>query len=419
MQDIKLRLQRLKNALWGLFIGDSLAMPVHWYYNQDNIKKDFAGGVTAYETARHPHPESFMVGMGYHPDVEVATRLDRPFDILHEHVRFYNTSFHTLEIEQTERETEHGNSTPSLDNRYHYHHGLQAGENTLGAHLVRVLMRSVVAEYRYEQQAFIDAFINHLATPGSNRDPYTEIYIRRWFEQYTRGMPPHACAELQRSTWSIGSHGGIIRPLVVSLLARNPYQGVGLAFEHQNLTHRSENNATALSVLVPLLHDLALGHEGRETTIAYARRVCMPIVTGSELFSRYRQANGPGNIPSEEMWRLHTRLEDIPMDIPRLLDEIGEEALTRNRLATACYPEHGLPMMLYLAVRHDFDLEAALLANANSGGDSVHRGMLLGMLVGAASDEVPSSLKIGLLDHDALATEIEAFAELAVTSVAF
>ena len=419
MQDTEFRLQRIQNALWGLFIGDALAMPVHWYYNPDNIKKDFAGGITAYEAARHPHPESFMVGMGYHPDVQVANRLERPYDILHEHVRFYNTSFSNLEIDQIEREAEHGNPTPSLNERYHYHHGLQAGENTLGAQLVRVLMRSAVALGRYDQQTFIDTFIDHLATPGRNRDPYTEIYIRRWFEHYTRGMPPYACAEQQRSTWSIGSHGGIVRPLVLSLFAGNPYQGIGLAIEHQNLTHRSENNAAALSVLVPLLHELVLGKESRETTIAYARQVHMPIVTGKDLFARYRQGSGPGNIPPEEMWQLHTRLENVPMDIPRLLDEFGEETLTRSRLATACYPEHGLPMMLYLAVRHGFDLEAALLSNANAGGDNVHRGMVLGLLVGAASNDVPSSLKSGLLDFAVLAAEIESFAKLAVTSAAF
>ena len=94
MRDSKLRLKRIQNVLWGLFVGDALAMPVHWYYNPNNIKKDFNGGITTYEAARHPHPESFMVGMGYHPDVETARRIKRPFDILHEHVRFYSTSYH-------------------------------------------------------------------------------------------------------------------------------------------------------------------------------------------------------------------------------------------------------------------------------------------------------------------------------------
>jgi hypothetical protein len=81
-----------------------------------------------------------MVGMGYMPDVETAARPGRPYDILHEHARFYQTTCSTLEIRSTEREGEHGNAVPSLEDRYHYHHGLARGENTLGMQLVRVLL---------------------------------------------------------------------------------------------------------------------------------------------------------------------------------------------------------------------------------------------------------------------------------------
>ena len=72
---IRMKKRRLKNALWGLFIGDALAMPAHWYYNTGNIVKDFDGGIRSYADPPHPHPESFMVGMGYHPDVTAAQRL--------------------------------------------------------------------------------------------------------------------------------------------------------------------------------------------------------------------------------------------------------------------------------------------------------------------------------------------------------
>jgi ADP-ribosylglycohydrolase len=230
------RSRRLRNALWGLFIGDALAMPAHWYYNIENIPKAFGGEIRGYVDPPHPHEESFMVGMDYEPDVEKAKRLERLYDILHEHARFYRTSYSTLQIQNTAQEGEHGNAVPQLEDRYHYHHGLRAGENTLGAHLVRILMRTVIHHGRYDQNAFIEGFIEHLSSPGSNRDPYTEIYIRRWFENYSRGFPTHACAELQRNSWSIGSHGGIIRPLVISTLAESAYQGLGLAIEHQNLT---------------------------------------------------------------------------------------------------------------------------------------------------------------------------------------
>jgi len=61
------RKSRIEAALWGLFVGDALAMPAHWYYNRDNIRADFGGGITGYQDPPHPHPEAFMVGMGYFP----------------------------------------------------------------------------------------------------------------------------------------------------------------------------------------------------------------------------------------------------------------------------------------------------------------------------------------------------------------
>ncbi|MDH3591312.1 MAG: ADP-ribosylglycohydrolase family protein [Planctomycetota bacterium] len=390
------RTARVRNALWGMFAGDALAMPAHWYYDLGNLRAQFDGGLRGYVAAPHPHPEAFMVGMSYRPDVRTARRLGRPFDILHEHARFYATTFSDLAIERGEREVAHGNVVARLEDRYHYHHGLAAGENTLGAHLARVLLRT-------GPDAFLEGFVEHLTTPGRNRDPYTEIYIRRWFENYSCGVPAHACAELQRNVWSIGSHGGLVRPLIVSLLASNTYQALGTAIEHMNLTHRSENNVAALGVLVPLLRDLVDGRDTAEALDDHARRVRPPKVTGEELFARYRAAKGPGNIPPDEMWSLHTELKDEPLDLAALAEQPEEEVVLKQ-LATACYPEHGLPLLLYFARRYVGDPEAALLANANAGGDNVHRNMVLGLLVGA-----PSALRDGLADRDALEREIAAF----------
>ncbi len=390
-------------------------MPAHWYYRTENIVKDFNGGISGYVDPPHPHPESFMVGMGYHPDVATADRLGRAYDILHEHARFYNTSYRTLEIRSTEREDAHGNPVPRLDDRYHYHHGLKAGENTLAAHLVRLLMRSVVEHGRYEPGAFLGNMIGYMTTPGLNRDPYTEIYIRRWFENYARGMPPHACAELQRDVWSIGSHGGLMRPLVLSLLADSSYQALGLAIEHQNLTHRSENAASALGVLVPLLHSLLTGLDPARAIAASAAFIRVPRVTGDELFAAYRNHKGPGNIPPQEMWHYHTALSDGPFELDRLVRTQDDADVINHRFATACYPEHGLPLLLFLARNHQVDVEASLLANANAGGDNVHRGMVLGLVVGSANDKLPDHLKQGLTAFNELQDEIDAYADVALS----
>lgn len=413
------RARRIRNALWGLFIADALAMPAHWFYSLSNIKETFDGGIQDYAAAPHPHPESFMVGMEYDPDVESARRFGRPYDILHEHARFYKTSYSGLQILTDDQESEHGHSVPSLESRFHYHHGLQAGENTLGAHLVRVLMRSVIRGRRYDPDAFLDGFVDHLTVQGKNHDPYTEIYIRRWFENYSRGCSPSACAEQQRRAWSIGSHGGMIRPLVLSLLVESGYQGVGLAIEHQNLTHRSENAATGLAVLVPLLNDLVHGADARRAVVFHAGKIRAPRVTGEELFASYRDHHGPENIPEDEMWRFHTRLKDVPFDVERLVREQPSEKVVRNLFATACYPEHGLPLMLYLVMEHNFNLQAALLANTNAGGDNVHRGMILGLLLGAVCPGIPDHLAHGLIAHREIESEIDAFTEIALRGTAF
>ena len=409
---------RLQNSLWGLFIGDALAMPAHWYYRVENIRQIFDGGIRNYSAPPHPHLESFMVGMAYHPDVEAAKRLGRPFDILHDHARFYHTSYSALAIRSTEREKAHGNAVPGLADRYHYHYGLEAGENTLAAQLVRVLMRSVIRSGRYEPSTFIQDFIAHMTTPGKNRDPYCEIYIRRWFENYSTGLPPYYCAELQRNVWSIGSHGGVIRPLIISMLATSSYQGLGLAIEHQNLTHRSENVTSALGVLVPLLHDLLVGDDPNKTVSDYARHVYPPQVTGKQLFQSYRDHQGPGNIPRRTMWDFHTHLADEPYELDRLITEKSGSEVVNNLFATACYPEHGLPLLLYFLRSHNARVESTLLANANSGGDNVHRGMILGLLVGAANMEIPVHLKQGLTAFDELQIEIDSFCDIALSGKA-
>jgi hypothetical protein len=346
--------------------------------------------------------------------VKTAQQLGRPYDILHDHTRFYNTSYSKLEIRSIEREGEHGNATPALEERYHYHHGLKTGENTLGAQLVRVLLRSVIANGRYDPDKFLKGFVTHLTTPGINRDPYTEIYIRSWFENYSRGLPPRVCAAFQRDIWSIGSHGGVIRPLVVAMLAQSAYQGFGFAIEHQNLTHRSENNVAALGILVPLLNDLMGARDPEAAILSHSRHVRTPQISGKDLFAAYRDHKGPGNIPPADMWQLHTGLKEKSFDVEQLVNTGTEADVTRRLFASACYPEHGLPLLLYLARNYRFDVESALLANTNVGGDNVHRGMVLGLALGAANDTLPEHLVTGLAAYAEIKNEIEGFAEIAL-----
>ena len=64
--------------------------------------------------------------------------------------------------------------------------------------------------------------------------------------------------------------------------------------------------------------------------------------------------------------------------------------------------------MLALARDNDAAFRATLLASVNFGGDNVHRTAVLGMLMGAAHDELPGELLDGLADAGAIGEEIDA-----------
>jgi ADP-ribosyl-[dinitrogen reductase] hydrolase len=399
---------RLENALWGLFVSDSVCMPAHWYYNRDALKKDF-GTITGYNNVPHPHPESFMVGNPYLPDVENARKLDRPYDILHGHIRFYKTSYKSVDFEMKTHSGEHANLMPTLDERYHYHHGLKAGENTLGANLVRVLMRSIIKKGAYEHENFLDDFVDFMSVAGNNRDPYLEIYIREWFENYTKGLPTSLCAPSQRDNWSISSHGGIIRPLLLSLLKQSSYEGLGTAITHQQLTHRSENISSSLGVLVPFLAELIEGNSPEITLQKFAKKLPLIKIHGEELTKMYQDYEGPENIPKDLTWKIHTEFSKQYLD--EILPSATDESMITKRFATACYPEHGVPLIFYFLHKNNFDFTTSLFDNANAGGDNVHRGMILGMLSGATST-VPETLKKGLAEYENIKKEIDAFVKL-------
>lgn len=54
-------LQKAKEeALWGLFVADALAMPVHWYYDPNDIKDGYGGWLTGYREPAKRHPSSIL-----------------------------------------------------------------------------------------------------------------------------------------------------------------------------------------------------------------------------------------------------------------------------------------------------------------------------------------------------------------------
>jgi ADP-ribosylglycohydrolase len=73
------------------------------------------------------------------------------------------------------------------------------------------------------------------------------------------------------------------------------------------------------------------------------------------------------------------------------------------RFSTACYVEHSVPAVLYLALKYHNDPQKALVVNTNLGGDNAYRGALLGALLGAGNglEKFPKRWVEGLLEPPA------------------
>lgn len=162
--------------------------------------------------------------------------------------------------------------------------------------------------------------------------------------------------------------------------------------------------SSGLSLLTPALLRLINGASAATIFGELRRQLPVPAVSGPALFQAYRDHDGPGNIPEDETWRLHMTF----------LDESAEQK-DADYFATACYVEQALPLMATLGWEHNGGFFRTLSANAEAGGDSVHRGMVLGLLLGAGSDHVAKEWKTGLKDHGELVAEIHQFAAIAAS----
>jgi hypothetical protein len=203
------------------------------------------------------------------------------------------------------------------------------------------------------------------------------------------------------------------------LAAGDATLATGAALNHQVITHRSEIVSSALSVSVPLLHDLLPGMEIQEAVEASAPRIPMQPLNGRELFAEYRNKDGPGSIPKDRMWHIHMDRSESRFNPALLAEDPGADQVVMGAFATACYPEQGFPLAMFHAWNNAERPFEALIADANAGGDSVHRGMVLGLLVGAADPEAMRERGKDLSDADDIHSEIAAFAEICGSDSAY
>ncbi|MGE4544657.1 MAG: ADP-ribosylglycohydrolase family protein [Pedobacter sp.] len=357
---------RAEAALASLFVGDALAMPVHWFYNPDDIERAFPGGIRQFEAAPEFHPSSIM-------------------------------SLHsTRQGGRSGRDQQQDSESPEIvgqvilkgrrhlwgqPNR-HYHHGMKAGDNTLNAHCARVLMRSIIANNGcYNPDRFLEAYIEFMtADPPRHRDTYAESYHRGFFANLMAGKPPHQCGARTHDTPSMGGLVTIGPLAIHEFLQGYEVERVQATCRtHLSLTHPDEDLGKICDGYVALIAGLLM-----------------------------RKPEDP-----PQPYLLTAAQTTLGIDLKAMAASTrSDRQVVGGTYSTACYIQDSWPSLLYLAFKYMDNPRAALLANTNLGGENAHRGAVLGGVVSLACGQTVDEWFKQLLDYRTIKAEIGALLTL-------
>lgn len=329
---------RATAALQNLFIGDALAMPVHWFYNVRDIDEAFPGGIRSFEAPPLFHPSSIMSLHSTSGGGRKAAGGQVQTDIVGGVILKGKEPFW---------------DRPNM----HYHQGMRAGDNTLNAYCALTLLQVMnVARGHYDRDGFLQAYIQlMMADEPAHPDTYAESYHRGFFANLVQGLPVDQCAAVTHDTPSVGGLTTIAPLAIGERLRGTPLADTRqLCREHLALTHPDASLAEVCDAYVDLIDGLLF----RDSDASV-----------SELLLKATRG-----LPRRELAKL------VDGNRP-------EREVIGRVLSPACYISDSWPAVLYMACKHQQDPLRALQINAEVGGDNVHRGAVLGVLLGLIHGE--------------------------------
>ena len=311
-----------KQILLGAMVADSIAMPVHWYYNQSAIERDF-GKLDSYHPPKKLHPDSILWRSEYKP-------LNANGDILRKQAQYWGRR------------------------GVHYHQFLKAGENTLNSLLAIELFELIRRSGHYDATRWLDHYVSFMLTPEKHNDTYVEEYHRHFFTNYASGRKPINCG-----VRDIHIGGLVAVPAIIAAIGPRHPDIREIVQTHVSLTHKDHEVLSAADVLVRILASVSRGADLRESILEEA----------SQWVSKAKIAR----------WKDHP-----------------DRVVVGGILSSACYIPDAFPAALFLAYRHAGKPANGICSNAQCGGDSCHRGSVVGSLL-AATSPLPQSLVDGLV----------------------
>lgn len=365
----------ISEAVWGMVIADAVAMPVHWFYQIEEIKKRYNGWIQGYRAPCERHPTSILAISNAEGSGRAAGTGAKPIKpvigsvILHDKLKFWTSGSRST----------------------HYHQGMAPGDSTLTTLCcleILQALKEVDPEGSMEDQRHLRAeafarFVSFLTTPGSHNDTYAESFIRGFFQDWAQlDTPPTSADDL-------------------ILFAEQRSQKKLSGPEDHQLT-----GISCLMMAVPwVLHN---AHKDEETCIKSVLEWCrlthplaandLSVVTFSRVL--YKTLNGSP---------LRKESLDALALLGRNRARVGEETLAEMKayeadsdemlmlfqegvsLGLACYMPGSLASMLLIAAGFSDDFSHGVLMNANCGGENCHRGGSLGACLGASAAQTQAN----------------------------
>ncbi|XP_034070888.1 uncharacterized protein LOC117545287 [Gymnodraco acuticeps] len=348
------------DAFWGMCAADSLSMPVHWFYDVDDIQREFRGWIREFRAPRDKHPSSIMSLSNTAGSGRSSSGSRRP-DVVGR-----------LILQDKLELWRRGDNT-------HYHQGLCAGDNTLNVLCsLRVALCLVSGGFSDlsspdARAAVLSDYVSFLTTEGSHRDSYAESFHRDFFccWQDERPTEPQQLLEFAerrsvralreaRPDAQLDAIGCLPMILPFILLAAHAplEQAVQGAVEMVKLTHPHPR--------VPLWVSLYGGALHR-------------VLGGASVRGEAERA-----LKSLKAWDACRGFSSKAARFPAGSDQrlqVHQSAV--NQLGLACYTKGALSSLFYLALEFHDDAAAGILTNTNCGGENCNRGAALGALLGA------------------------------------
>lgn len=335
--------ERAAGAVLGACIGDALGVGPHWYYNLDELRRDYGPWISDYTT---PRPGR-------------------------------------------------------------YHAGLKAGQLSQAGFILRLLLESLVARGDYDEEDFCNRLDRDLlprldGTPTSGPGGYTSQSIRElWRQRVEQGLPWGETGGHADTTEAIE------RTLVLAVrYARQPAR-LAATIAANTLLTQNDPAVVAMTVAYgAVLGLLVEGHvldaELSGTLMQRVKSGDLPFhaVTGDDLQPPRPGAPDPprvGKFASPDALLTPSYMASAARD-PQIRIEPAWKVSLVYGMPCAIY--HQLPAAYYLAARFRDDFEAAVLHAINGGGQNQARAILTGALVGAqvGSKGIPPRFIEGLED---------------------